>query len=144
MSVLRLVAVVLGLAACEAAPPDQLRLVTLAGSGPGGLTGGLSLRELPSPALESIGLAYGLAVVHAGAAAERAGLKVGDVVYGIGRQPVLSLEDFSRRLAEHAGTTIGLLVRRGKKDFYVAMELDDQGAPAPWPGQPARDTLLRT
>jgi len=140
MILLRLVAVLLGLAACEAAPPDKLRLVTLAGSGPGGV----SLRELPAPTLESIGLTYGLAVVHAGAAAERAGLRVGDVVYGIGRQPVRSLEEFSRRLAAHAGTTIGLLVRRGKKDFYVAMELDDQGAPAPWPGRPARDTLLRT
>ena len=140
MTLLRLLAVSLGLAACEAAPPDKLRLVTLAGSGPGGL----SLRELPSPALESIGLPYGLAVVHAGATAERAGLKVGDVVYGVGRQPVRSLEEFSRRLAEHAGTTIGLLVRRGKKDFYVAMELDDPGTPAPWPGRPARDTLLRT
>ena len=42
------------------------------------------------------------------------------------------------------GTTIGLLVRRGKKDFTVAMELDDPRAPAPWPGRPARDTLLRT
>jgi membrane-associated protease RseP (regulator of RpoE activity) len=140
MNLLRLLAVVLGLGACEAAPPDKLRLVTLAGPGPGGL----SLRELPSPTLESIGLAYGLAVVHAGAAAERAGLEVGDVVYGIGRQPVGSLEEFSRRLAEHAGTTIGLLVRRGKKDFYVAMEVGDQEAPAPWRGQPARDTLLRT
>jgi S1-C subfamily serine protease len=140
MILLRLAAVLLALAACEAGPPDKLRLVTLAGAGPEGL----SLRELPSPALESIGLAYGLAVVHAGTAAERAGLKVGDVVYGIGRQPVRSLEEFSRRLAAHAGTTIGLLVRRGKKDFYVAMELDERGAPAPWPGRPPTDTLLRT
>ena len=41
---------------------------------------GLSLRELPRETLKSIGLGYGLVVVHAGAQAERAGLRLGDVV----------------------------------------------------------------
>ena len=140
MSALRLLAVVLALAACDAPTPETLRLVTLAGPAPGGL----SLRELPEPALESIGLAYGLAVVHAGEAAARAGLRIGDVVYGVEREPVGSLEEFSRRLAPRAGGTIGFLVRRGKKDFYVAMELGADSLPAPWPDLPARDTLLRT
>lgn len=135
-----MLAVVLGVAACGPAPVEKLRLVTLAGPE----APGLSLRELPSPALESIGLAYGLAVVHAGAAAERAGLRVGDVVYGVERQRVSSLEEFSELVAQRTGGTIGLLVRRGKSDFIVAMDLAGPGAEPQWPGRAPRDTLLRT
>jgi membrane-associated protease RseP (regulator of RpoE activity) len=139
MKALCLAVLALGLAACGPAPIEKLRLVTLAGPD----APGLSLRELPSPTLESIGLSYGLAVVHAGAAAERAGLRVGDVVYGVDRQAVRNLEEFSRLVGERSGGTIGLLVRRGKNDFYVAMQLDAEPA-SPWPGRAPRDTLLRT
>ncbi|HZM34111.1 MAG TPA: PDZ domain-containing protein [Burkholderiales bacterium] len=139
MRALPLLAVLLWLVGCEAPPAEELRLVTLAG-----VDAGLSLRELPASALAPIGLSYGLAVVHAGEAAQRAGLRMGDVVYGIGREPVGSLEELSRRLTEHTGSMIGLLVRRGKKDFYVALELDREAVPDPWPGRHATDTLLRT
>ena len=107
---------------------------------------GLSLRELPPETLRSIGLPFGLAVVRAGGLAERAGLRIGDVVYGINQKRVKNLEEFNRLLAEQGGGSLGFLVRRGASDFYVAV--DPTGAP-PREGMPkglpvSRDTLLRT
>jgi S1-C subfamily serine protease len=128
------------LASCSPAPGTGLRLVTIDGA-----DAGLSLRELPPQTLRSIGLAYGLAVVNTGGMGERAGLKVGDVVYGVNQKRVTSLEEFNRMLAQQSGRRLGLLVRRGRSDFYVAVDLAG-GAPHPLPkGMPAtRDTLLRT
>ena len=123
------------LASCSPTPDTGLKLVTVDTSA------GLSLRELPPQVLRSIGLSYGLAVVKTGGLAERAGLKIGDVVYGINQKRVNNLEEFNRLLAQQAGGRLGLLVRRGRSDFYVAVDLGS-GAPK---GPPApRDTLLRT
>lgn len=135
---LLVVAVFLG--SCGKPPAEKLRLVTLeAFDSPG-----LALRELPSPTLDSLGLPYGLAVVQAGAAAERAGLRIGDVVYGVNRTRVRNFEEFSRLLAQRGEGRLGLLVRRGKTDFYVAVEPDGPRGPEGPPRAPARDTLLST
>lgn len=127
------------LAGCEAPPAEKLRLVTLDAD-----AAGLALRELPGTVLESLGLSYGLAVVQAAGAAERAGLRVGDVVYGVNRTRVRNFEEFSRLLGQRADGRIGLLVRRGKTDFYVAMDLGQPRPPAGLPWPPPRDTLLST
>ncbi len=127
-----LFALILALAACDA-PQTQLRQVTI--ESPVAL--GLSLREMPASALRSLGLGYGLAVVKTGSLAEQAGLRVGDVVYGINEQRLHSIEEFTRMFAVQ--TNLGLRVRRGKADFYVSMDLSS--APS---GAPPRDTLLRT
>jgi hypothetical protein len=108
---------------------------------------GLSLRELPRDTLKSIGLSYGLAVVHTGALAERAGLRLGDVIYGVNQKRISSVAEFTSIMAAHAGAPLELLVRRGRTDFYVAMDLGSgaQRPPGmPRFGPPARDTLLRT
>jgi len=128
------------LASCTPAPQTNLRLVTIEGS-----DSGLSLRELPAQALKSIGLDDGLAVVNTGGLGDRAGLRIGDVVYGVNQKKVTSLEDFNRLLAQQPRGRLGLLVRRGASDFYVAVDLAG-GAPQPVPKSvPApRDTLLRT
>lgn len=128
------------LASCTPAPETGLRLVTIDNPDTG-----LSLRELPAQTLRSLGLTYGLAVVKTNALAERAGLKIGDVVYGINQIKVKSLEEFNRLLAQQAGGRLGLLVRRGRSDFYVAVDLAG-GAPHAVPkGLPGlRETLLRT
>lgn len=129
------------LAGCGEPVPETLRLVRLQNGD------GLALRELPAATLEAVGLPYGLGVVQAGSAAELAGLRIGDVVYGVDRTPVRSLEEFSRLLSRRTdGSTrtdgrIGLLVRRGKDDFYVAVQV---GAKPAKPPLPATDTLLRT
>jgi S1-C subfamily serine protease len=139
MRSLALVLLVLA-AACAPEPDGGLRLVTIDDNP----DSGLSLRELPPQALKSIGLPYGLAVVKAGAIAERAGLKVGDVVYGVNHRTVNNLEEFNRLLAQEAGGRLGLLVRRGRSDFYVAVDLAGPRERAPKGPAPPRDTLLRT
>jgi membrane-associated protease RseP (regulator of RpoE activity) len=127
-----LIALLLGLAACDA-PESPLRQVTI--ESPEAL--GLALREMPASALRSAGLAYGLSVIKAGSLAERAGLHVGDIVYAVNEQRLRSIEDFTRIVAAQPGGSLALLVRRGKADFYVPVDLS--GAPPS-----ARDTLLRT
>jgi serine protease Do len=132
----------LALAACESEAPP-LRQVTI--ESPAAL--GLSLRELPAEALHASGLPYGLSVVKAGVLAERAGLRVGDIVYAVNEERLRRIEDFARLVAAQTGT-LALLVRRGKSDFYVPMDLSAAAPPAPegMPrfAPPARDTLLRT
>src|SRR5438105_5581697 len=127
-------AALLALAACDA-PRPQLRQVTI--ESPPAL--GLSLRELPASALRESGLPYGLAVVKAGSLAERAGLRVGDIIYAVNQQRLRTIEDFARLVAAQAGGSLSLLVRRGKSDFYVPMDLSGGGGA---PG--SKDTLLRT
>ena len=129
-----LLALLLALAACDA-PEGQLRQVTI--ESPESL--GLSLREVPASALRSLGLRYGLSVVKTGTLAERAGLQVGDVIYGINEQRLHSIEEFTRIFASQANGNLGLRVRRGKADFYVPMDLGTTPN-----GAPSRDRLLRT
>jgi serine protease Do len=145
MRVLALV-LLLALGACDA-PQEQVALATV--DAQDGL--GLSLRELPRATLSSIGLGYGLAVVRIGAAAERAGLRLGDVVYGVNQKKILSLQEFSKAIAQPADGRVGLLVRRGRTDLYVPLEIGALSAPGGGPRDghrlPARqptDTLLRT
>ena len=131
----------LALAACDAAE-EHFRLVTLEG----GDSAGLSLRELPKATLSSIGLGYGLGVVKPGVAAERAGLRVGDVVYGVNHSRIYSVEEFSQAIAKPGNGRVGLLVRRGKTDLYVPIELGALRQPEGPPRGLRRptDTLLRT
>ena len=133
------------LAACGGDAPDaSLRLATVESPE----TVGLTLRELPPSVLKSVGLSYGLAVVRAAGPADQAGLRMGDVVYGVNEKKINNLDDFRRLVGEHAeGRKISLLVRRGKSDFYVAVDLGTLPRPfesLPKPGPAARDTLLRT
>jgi len=131
-------------AACGEAPETDLKLTTI--ESPAAV--GLSLRELPPSVLKSIGLSYGLAVVRADGMAEKAGLRMGDVVYGVNQQRLRSVDDFRRLVTTGENSGVSLLVRRGKNDFYVAMDL--AGMPLPRrpdggkPGPASRDTLLRT
>jgi S1-C subfamily serine protease len=84
--------------------------------------------------------------VKAGSLAERSGLRIGDVVYGVNHRRLRTIEDFTRSVAEQPGGNLGLLVRRGGADVYVPMDLGAGGQPErPFPvAPPSRDTLLRT
>lgn len=132
------------LAGCGGEPPDtDLKLVTI--ESPAAI--GLSLRELPPSVLKSVGLPYGLVVVRADGVAGKAGLRMGDVVYGVNQQKLRSIDDFRSAVGKPAEeSAVRLLVRRGKSDFTVSMDLG--GLPPrpenlrPAPG--SRDTLLRT
>jgi membrane-associated protease RseP (regulator of RpoE activity) len=131
----------LAVAGCDA-PDDHFRLITVEGQD----SLGMSLRELPQATLSSIGLGYGLAVIKLGAAAERAGLRLGDVVYGVNQTKIRNLNEFSKALAQPNEGRLSLLVRRGRTDLFVPMEF---GAMRPDGGvlkgtRPTTDTLLRT
>lgn len=131
----------LALAACDP-PAEHLRLLTVETQD----RFGVALRELPEATLNSIGLAYGLAVVRAGSAGERAGLRVGDVVYGVNQTRIHSIQDFSRALAKPGEDRVSLLVRRGRNDVQVPVDaelLRPEGGLLKVP-RPATDTLLRT
>ena len=133
------VLMLLFLTSCNPIPEAAaLKLVTIDSS-----EAGLSLRELPPQTLRTIGLPFGMAVVRAGVVAERAGLKLGDVVYGINHRKVENLEEFSRLLAQQGDGRFRLLVRRGRTDFYVAVDLATarDGLPK---APPSKETLLRT
>ena len=132
-------------AACTPAPETEsdLKLMTIESPAPVGL----SLRELPPSVLKSVGLSYGLVVVRADGMAGKAGLRMGDVVYGVNETRLKSVDDFRKGVAEPAeSASVRLLVRRGKSDFYVSMDLAGM-QPRPDGRRPApgsRDTLLRT
>jgi S1-C subfamily serine protease len=107
---------------------------------------GLSLRELPAATLKSIGLGYGLAVIRLGRAGELAGLRLGDVVYGVNQRKIRNLQEFSKALSQPEEGRVSLLVRRGKADLQVPIEirvLRPEGGMLKLP-RPSRDTLLRT
>src|SRR5688500_20409553 len=104
-----LLVLVLLVSACDPGPQAGTRLMTIDSP-----EAGLSLQELPSATLKTLGLPFGLAVVKAGGLAERSGLKMGDVIYGINQQKAESLEQFNRLLAQHDGGKLGFLVRRGE------------------------------
>ena len=128
-------------AACDA-PDETFRLVTVESHD----RLGLSLRELPEATLKSIGLGYGLAVIRLGQEGERAGLRLGDVVYGVNQTRIRNLQEFSSALAQLQGSRLSLLVRRGKTDLQVPLEIgglpsEDGVLRMPLP---ATDTLLRT
>jgi len=135
MAAMRVVitALCLALAACDAGQ-GPLREVTIESPA----TLGLSLREMPAAVLRSSGLAYGLAVVRVGTLAERAGLRVGDIIYAVNQQRLHNIDDFTRLVASQADGSLSLLVRRGRSDFYVPMDLTGGGMPG------SKDTLLRT
>jgi hypothetical protein len=128
-------------AACDA-PEDTFRLVTVESED----HFGLSLRELPEATLKSIGLGYGLAVIRVGKDGERAGLRLGDVVYGVNETQIRNLQEFSSALAQPRDGRLSLLVRRGTTDLQVPLEVgalpsEDGVLRVP---RPATDTLLRT
>lgn len=128
-------------AGCSEPPESDLKLVTIESPA----TVGLSLRELPPSVLKSVGLPYGLVVVRADGIAAKAGLRMGDVVYGVNQTQLKSIDDFRGAVGQPIeNSAVRLLVRRGRNDFYVAMELGGM-LPRPDGGRPgARDNLLRT
>jgi PDZ domain-containing protein len=139
---LALLLILIAVAACEAPEQEHFRLLTLESQD----RVGLSLRELPEATLKSIGLGYGLAVIRLGRAGELAGLRLGDVVYGVNQARIRSLDEFSKALSQPQEGRVSLLVRRGKADLQVPIEirvLRPEGGMLKVP-RPSRDTLLRT
>ena len=83
---------------------------------------GLVVSELPPTQRQQLGIEYGLVVEAADGA--RSPLRPGDVIVGVGRETIKSLEDFNRLIEEQKdGDTVALLVRRGQATVYVPVEV---------------------
>jgi serine protease Do len=83
---------------------------------------GLVVSELPPAQRRQLGIEYGLVVEAADAS--RSPLRPGDVIVGVGRETIKSLEDFNRLIGEQKdGDTVALLVRRGEATVYVPVEV---------------------
>ncbi|HEV2432002.1 MAG TPA: Do family serine endopeptidase [Burkholderiales bacterium] len=83
---------------------------------------GLVVSELPAAQRKALGIDYGLVVESADAS--RSPLRPGDVIVGVGRETIKSIEDFDRLIAEHKpGDIVALLVRRGEATVYLPIEV---------------------
>ena len=86
---------------------------------------GLVVSEIPPAQRRALGIDYGLVVEQADAS--RTPLRPGDVIVGVGRETIKSLEDFNRLIGEQKqGETVALLVRRGEATVYVPVEVGDE------------------
>ena len=95
---------------------------------------GLFVRELPPHTLKELGVSYGVMVTKVRAPADRSGLSPGDVIVGVNRTPIHSLQQFNRLLAAAQPATVQLLVRRTDEDLYIPLE----PRPQPSTGRPLR------
>jgi serine protease Do len=88
---------------------------------------GLTVQPVTAQLAENLGLerAEGLVItaVKRGSAAEQAGLRTGDVITEINRQPIKDLADYNRELkrSEKAKSLL-LLVRRGQSSLFLALK----------------------
>jgi len=88
---------------------------------------GLTVQPLTPQLAENLGLERkdGLVIsaVKPGSAADEAGLRSGDVVVEINRQPVKNLADYNREIARNEkGKSVLFLVRRGQTSLFLALK----------------------
>jgi serine protease Do len=88
---------------------------------------GLTVQPVTPQLAENLGLerAEGLVItaVKRGSAAEEAGLRSGDVITEINRQPIKNLADYNRELTRsEKAKSVLLLVRRGQSSLFLALK----------------------
>jgi serine protease Do len=66
--------------------------------------------------------------VVAGSAAEKAGLKAGDVILRVDGRGVASPTDVTLRLRSVTGSSVVLAILRDRREINVTVELDDRRA----------------
>jgi serine protease Do len=89
---------------------------------------GLNVETLTPQIANSIGLPVGtkgvvVDSVDPGSAASEAGLRRGDVIQEVNRQPITNLSDFSRSTRQSGNKSVLLLVNRGGNTMYVVIEV---------------------
>lgn len=88
---------------------------------------GLTVQPLTPQLAESLGVERGeglvISAVKPGSAADEAGLRSGDVVVEVNRQPVKSLADYNREIARNEkAKSVLFLVRRGQSSLFLALK----------------------
>lgn len=97
------------------------------GESQGGAKLGISVETLTSDIAQQLNLPASIKGVviaeidEAGPAAE-AGLQRGDVIQQVNRQPVVSADEFVRLVKQSSGKSVVLLVNRGGRQLFVAIE----------------------
>lgn len=91
---------------------------------------GVAIQPLTSDMAEHLGLEHvGGAIISAvtpGSAADRAGLKRGDIIEALGGQPVRDTNSLRNRVAEAApGSTVDVTIVRDKSRRHVTVTLDE-------------------
>jgi serine protease Do len=87
----------------------------------------LTVQPLTPELAETLGLerSAGLVIsaVKPGSAADEAGLRSGDVLVEINRQPVNNLADYNREIADNdKAKPVLFLVRRGQSSLFLALK----------------------
>ncbi|HEY5653572.1 MAG TPA: DegQ family serine endoprotease [Pontiella sp.] len=89
---------------------------------------GIIIDELDSRTAHQMGISDDEGVliseVEPGGAAWRAGLKVGQVITSVNRQPVGCVRDFKRALSDLEGAKVLLLVSDGRSSRFVVVNMD--------------------
>ncbi len=105
---------------------------------------GVTVQQVTSDLAESLGLARvtGAIVssVEAGSAAERAGVKRGDVIMAFNGQPVQDMNSLRNRVAETSpGAATAIVVNRDGQERELSLTLDEAAASRPGRHEPGPD-----
>ncbi len=83
---------------------------------------GIAVRPLTADEKRGTDLTDGLVVQEVAGAAERAGVRPGDVIVAVNNTPVKSVEQL-KSLVDKAGKTVALLVQRDEARIFIPIEL---------------------
>jgi serine protease Do len=83
---------------------------------------GIAVRPLTADEKRGTDLSDGLVVQDVAGAAERAGVRPGDVIVAVNNTPVTSVEQL-KHLVDKAGKTVALLVQRDAARIFIPIEL---------------------
>ncbi len=87
---------------------------------------GLSLAEISAEDKRKLGLESGLLVEMVSGAAEKAGLRRGDIVLALGGEKVATIDQFAKLLEQQKqNKNIALLIRRGERLLFVPVKLGE-------------------
>ena len=86
---------------------------------------GLLLNEIPAQQLRALGVQYGLLVRGVTPAAQRAGIRPGDVIVGLGGEPLRSAQQLSDAVRQTTkGSTLALQILRRGATLFVALPIN--------------------
>ena len=86
---------------------------------------GMSLSDVTTDQKRDMKIEHGVAVGEVSGAAQRAGMRKGDVILALNNQDVKSVDQFNQLMGQFdKGRIVALLVRRGTNSVYVPFRLD--------------------